>query len=82
MGGDGGKARHKMGRKERRGSKHHFSKACLQHSQTVIQPCMWFMEDSSHFFSGQTAQSLTCSIMEKPHTGSDDCLRVLQACFR
>ena len=20
-----------------------FSKACLQHSQTVIQPCMWFL---------------------------------------
>ena len=26
-------------------SRHPFSKACLQHSQTVIQPCMWFMEE-------------------------------------
>ena len=24
-----------------------FSKACKQHSQTVIQPCMWFMEEAS-----------------------------------
>ena len=31
---------------------------------------------------GQTAQSLTCSIMEKPHTGLDDCLRILLSCFR
>ena len=31
---------------------------------------------------GQTAHSLTCSIMEKPHTGLDDCLRILLSCFR
>ena len=31
---------------------------------------------------GQTAQCLTCSIMEKPHTGLDDCLRILLSCFR
>ena len=43
--------------------------------QTVIQPCKWFSV-------GQTATSLTCSIMETPHTGLDDCLRMLQACFR
>ena len=28
----------------------------------------------SHFSVGQTAQRLTCSIMEKPDTGLDDCL--------
>ena len=28
------------------------------------------------------AQSLTCFIMEKPHTGLDECLNVLQSCFR
>ena len=28
-------------------SRHPFSKACLQHSQTVIKPCMWFMEEAS-----------------------------------
>ena len=31
---------------------------------------------------GQTAQSLTCSIMEKPHTGLDDCLNMLLSCLR
>ena len=43
---------------------------------------MWFMEEPSQFPVGETAQSLDCSIMEKPHSGLDDCLRVLQACFR
>ena len=58
-----------------------FSKVRQQDSQTVIQPFMCFLEESSQFSVGQTAQSLTCSIIEKPHTGLDDCLRV-QACFR
>ena len=43
---------------------------------------MWFMEAPGKFSVGQTAESLTCSILEKPHTGLDDCLRMLQACFR
>ena len=30
---------------------------------------------------GQTAQSLTCSIMEKPHTGLDECPIILLSCF-
>ena len=59
------------------GLRHPFSKARLQHSQTVIQPWM-FMEKPSQFSVGQTAQRLTCSIMDKPHTGLDDCLRMLQ----
>ena len=50
-----------------------FSNAFLQHSEKVIQPCMWFVEEPSQFSVGQTAQSLTCSIMEKPHTGLDEC---------
>ena len=29
----------------------------------------------------QTAQSLPCSIMEKPHTKLDDCLKILLLCF-
>ena len=62
--------------------RHSFSKACWQHSQTVIQPCMWFMEEPSQFSGGQTAQSLTCSIMDEPHTGLEDCLRMLLSCFR
>ena len=40
------------------------------------------MEEPSQFSVGQTAQSLTCSIMENPHTGLDDYLNVLMACFR
>ena len=28
-------------------NRHPFSKACLQHSQTVIQPCMWFLHDGT-----------------------------------
>ena len=31
---------------------------------------------------GHTAQSLTCSIREKPHTGLDECPRILLSCFR
>ena len=38
--------------------RHPFSEACLQHYQTVIQPCVWFMEEPSQFSVGQTAQSL------------------------
>ena len=56
--------------------RHSFSEVCLQHTQTVIQPCMWFMEEPSQFSFGQTPQSLTCSIME-PLTGLDDCLNML-----
>ena len=43
---------------------------------------MWFKEKPSQFSMGQTAQSLTCSIMDKPHTGLDECPRSLLLCFR
>ena len=46
------------------------------------QPFMWFEEEPSQFSMGQTAQSLTCSIMEKQHTGLDECPRILLSCFR
>ena len=36
----------------------------------------------SQFSMGQTVQSLTSSVMEKPHTGLDDCLRMVLSCFR
>ena len=39
------------------------------------------MEEPSQFCVGQTVQILTCSNMEKPHTGLDDCLNMLLACF-
>ena len=37
---------------------------------------MRFKEEPSQFSVGQTA------IMEKPHTGLDDCLSMLLSCFR
>ena len=43
---------------------------------------MWFMEEPSQFSVGQTAQSLTCSIVEKPHTSLDDCLNMLLSYFK
>ena len=49
---------------------------------TVFQPCMWFMEEPIRSPVGQTAQSLTCSNMEKPHAGLEDCLNMLLSCFR
>ena len=63
-------------------TRHPFSKACQYHIQTVFQPWKWFMEEPSQFSVGQTAQSLTCSIMEKPLAGLDDCLDMLLSCFR
>ena len=39
------------------------------------------MEEPCQFSVGRTAHSLTCSILENPHTWLDDCLRMLQACF-
>ena len=43
---------------------------------------MWFKEEPSQFSIGQTAQGLTCFIMEKPQTGLDECPRILLSCFR
>ena len=48
----------------------------------MVQPCVWFKEEPIKFSIGQTAQSLTCSFMEKPHTELDECLRILLSCFR
>ena len=59
-------------------ARHPFSYAYLQHFQTVIQPCIWFMEEASQLSVDQTAQSLTCSIMEKPHTGSETAAGMLK----
>ena len=57
--------------------RHPFCKACLKHSQKVVQSYMWFKEEPSQFYMGQTAQSLTCYIMEKPCKGLADCLNML-----
>ena len=43
---------------------------------------MWFVEEASQFSVGLAAQSLTCSIMEKPHAWLDDCLNMLLSCCR
>ena len=40
----------------------------------------WKSQESSPW--GLTAQSLICSIMDKPHTGLDECPRILLSCFR
>ena len=48
----------------------------------MVQNCGWFKEESSQFSMGQTAQTLTCSILGKPHTGLDECPRILLSCFR
>ena len=58
------------------------NKALEKDSRTVIQPCICFKEEPSQFSTGQTSQSLTCSIMEKPQTGLDECPRILLSCFR
>ena len=54
----------------------------LQHDNSTLRQCMRFSEEASQFSVGQIAQSLTCSIMEKSHTGLDECLSVLRLCFR
>ena len=48
----------------------------------MVQPCIWFKEEQSQFSMVQTAQSLTCSIMEKPHTKLGECPRILLSYFR
>ena len=58
------------------------SKAREYDSWTVVQPCMWLKEEPNQFSMGQTAQSVTCSIMEKPLTGLDECPRILLSCFK
>ena len=51
-------------------------------TQADGSPCMWLVEEPNQFPVGQTALSLTCSIMKKSRIGLDDYLRMLQACFR
>ena len=48
----------------------------------MVRPCIWFKEEPFQFSMGQTAQSPTCSIIEKPHTGLDECPRILLLCLR
>ena len=40
------------------------------------------LEVPNQFSWGQTVHSLTCSIMDKPHTGFYDYLNMLLSCFR
>ena len=42
------------------------SKAREEDSRTLVQICILFEEEPSQFSVGETAQSLTCSIMENP----------------
>ena len=52
----------------------------LRQSSNLV--CDSVMVEPSQFSVGKTAKSLTCFIMEKPHTGLDDCLNMLLASFR
>ena len=57
----------------------------LKHDSCILRQSsnpVWFMEEPSQFSVDQTAQSLTCFITERPHTGLFDCLRILLSCFR
>ena len=51
--------------------KHEISSTFFPHKSALLS--IWFMEETSQFSVGQSSQSLTSSIMEKPHTGLDDC---------
>ena len=48
----------------------------------MVQPSICFKEEPKQFSMGQTPQSLTCSIMEKPHARLDECPRILLSRFR
>ena len=58
----------------------------LKHESRILgqwsNPEYWFKEEPSQFSMGQTAESLTCSKMEKPHTRWDECQITLLSCFR
>ena len=57
----------------------------LKHKSSIFRQsstCMLFIAEPSPFSVCQITQSLTCSIMEKPHTGLDDCPRMLLPCFK
>ena len=62
--------------------RHPFSKACLQHIQTVVQPCMWFLHDGTGWALCCLAHRELAGFFHEPHTGLEDCLRMLQAGFR
>ena len=63
-------------------NRHSFTKAYLQHSQTVIQPCIWFLHDGPGSALCCLAHGELACLFHEPNTGLDDCLRMLQACFR
>ena len=62
--------------------RHPSSKSCLQHYQTVIQPCMWILHDGTGQALCYLAYKELAWLFHEPHTGLDDCLRMLQACSR
>ena len=48
----------------------------------MVNPVSGSRKSQAKFSMDQTAQSLTCSIMEIPHTGLDECAKFLLSCFR
>ena len=55
-----------------------WSKSRELDSRTVVQPCIWFKEEQA---SSPWAKQHR-AIMEKPHTGLEECPRILLSCFR
>ena len=58
----------------------------LEHESRIIgqwsNPASGSVGRAMPVLHGKTAQSLTCSIMEKPHTGLVGCPRIPLSCFR
>ena len=57
----------------------HFHPVCL--SKRPCSKALEYDSRTSQLSMGQTEHSPTCSIMEKPHTGLDECPRILLSCF-
>ena len=62
--------------------RHPFSNARKKHSHTVIQPCMRFLHDCTGWALYCLAHGELAWLFHEPHTGLDDCLNMLLACFR
>ena len=61
--------------------KSHTEVFVLKHESMILG--QWsYPSRKSQASSPWAKQHLTCSIMEKPHTGLDDCPRILLSCFR
>ena len=67
---------------DRRKTRSPCSKAREQDSWTFIQPCKQFLHDGTGYALCCLAHGELAWLFHEPHTGLDDCLRMLQTCFR